>query len=160
MLGSSGVGKTSLVRRFVEGHFSEGYQTTIGVRMDKKKVEVENQPFELVLWDFEGKDDLAQVSKMYLRGAAGFILVADGCRAHTLQTAIDLQKQITFETGPVPFILALNKADMTQQWEIRDPALEPLRSKGWTYFFTSAKNGRCVEEMFLSLARKMLKPKE
>jgi small GTP-binding protein len=160
MVGSFAVGKTSLVRRYIEGIYDERYFATVEVKVDKKKVMVDSQPLTLMLWDMAGEDDLAQLRKSHLRGAAGFILVADGSRARTLDIAIDLQQRITYETGPVPFILALNKADLTRQWEIRDPAIEPLRSKGWTYFFTSAKNGRCVEEMFLSLAKKMLKPKE
>jgi len=160
MVGSFGVGNTILMRRYVEGIFDEHYLTTIGAKVDKKPMLVDGQPLTLVLWDLEGKDERTQLRKSHLGGAAGFILVADGSRARTLDIAIDLQHQITYETGPVPFILALNKADLTRQWEIRDPAIEPLRSKGWTYFFTSAKNGRCVEEMFLSLAKKMLKPKE
>ena len=160
MAGSFGVGKTSLVRRYVESIFDEHYHTTIGVKIDKKEVLVEGQPVTMVLWDLAGRDDLAQVRKSHLRGAAGFILVADGTRAHTLDTAIELQERITYETGPVPFVLALNKADMTKEWEIRDPALDPVRSKAWTYLLTSARTGRSVEELFLNLAKKMLKPKE
>jgi len=160
MAGSFHVGKTSLVRRFVEGIFSDHYLTTIGAKIDNKPVTVDGQSFKMVIWDLEGKDELTQIRTSHLRGAAGFILVADGSRAQTLDKAIELHERITYETGPIPFIVALNKADLTQQWEIRDPALEALRSKGWPYLLTSAKNGRCVEELFLGLARKMLKPKE
>jgi hypothetical protein len=160
MAGAFAVGKTSLVRRYVESIFDERYQTTVGVKIDKKQVKLDGLPLTMVLWDLAGEDDLAQVRASHVRGAAGFILVVDGCRAATLDTAVLLQQRIMDETGPVPFVLALNKMDMAAQWEITAPAVAPLVARGWTCTRTSAKDGRGVEEMFLSLARKMLEPKE
>lgn len=156
MAGAFAVGKTSLVRRFVESIFDERYQTTVGVKIDKKQLEAGGQPLTLVLWDLAGEDDLAQLRPSHLRGAAGFILVVDGCRAATLDTAIGLHRRITDETGPVPFILALNKMDLAGQWEIHAADIEPLLRQGWFCTRTSAKDGTGVEQMFLDLAKKML----
>lgn len=158
MAGSFAVGKTSLVRRYVESIFDKRYHTTIGVKIDKKQVDVNGQSVTLVLWDLAGEDELAQVRSSHVRGAAGIILVADGCRAGTLDTAIRLRERITSETGPVPFILAINKADLATQWEIADCAIQSLSSSGWTCVKTSAKEGSGVEGLFLDLARKMLTP--
>jgi len=160
MVGAFAVGKTSLVRRYVDDSYSESYQTTIGVTIEKKQVHVGGQPVNLMLWDTEGEDGLANFKPSYVRGAAGVILVADGCRAATLDTAIELEERIRAETGPLPLILAVNKSDLAGQWEIRDEALELLRQRGWTYTKTSAKDGSCVEALFHDLARKMLQPKE
>jgi small GTP-binding protein len=160
MAGSFAVGKTSLVRRFVESIFDERYQTTVGVKIDKKLVQMDGQALTLVLWDLAGEDDLSQVRASHLRGAAGFILVVDGCRARTLEAALDLERRITHETGPVPFALALNKADLAPEWEISAATIDPLLRRGWTCTHTSAKNGLGVEDLFLSLARKMLEAKE
>ncbi|HTQ58471.1 MAG TPA: Rab family GTPase [Bryobacteraceae bacterium] len=160
MAGSFAVGKTSLVRRFVESIFDERYQTTVGVKIDKKVVQADGQELTLLLWDLAGEDDLAQVRPAHLRGAAGFILVVDGCRSHTLETALSLERRITHETGPVPFVLALNKADLASGWEISEAAIDPLLRRGWTCVRTSARDGRGVEDLFLSLARKMLEAKE
>lgn len=158
MAGAFAVGKTSLVRRYVESIFDERYQTTVGVKIDKKQLEVDGQPLSLVLWDLAGEDDLAQIRPSHVRGAAGFILVVDGCRAATLDVAVGLQQRISAETGPVPFVLALNKMDLAGQWEIRATAIEPLLSQGWACTRTSAKDGTGVEQLFLDLARRMLKP--
>ena len=78
MIGSFGVGKTSLVARFVRSIFSEKYQTTVGVKIDKKVVEVGGQQVTLVLWDIAGEDALTTVRVSQLRGASGYILVVDG----------------------------------------------------------------------------------
>ena len=84
MLGAYAVGKTSLVMRFVKNVFSERYRTTIGVRIHKKELELDGRPFGLLLWDLHGDDEFQEVRDSYLRGAAGFLLVADGTRAECI----------------------------------------------------------------------------
>jgi len=153
MVGAFGVGKTSLVRRFVDSMFDERYFSTVGVRIDRKDVTLEAASVTLMLWDLEGEDEVAQVKVSHLRGASGYILVVDGCRAATLAKAAELQRRITQQLGPLPFVLALNKADLRDQWEVQGAALEELQ---WPTFETSAKAGSGVEEMFLALARKLL----
>jgi len=153
MVGQFGVGKTSLVRRFVDSIFDERYLTTVGVKIDRKDVIIGSQSVTLMLWDLAGEDDLAQLKLSHLRGASGYILVADGCRAASLAKAIDLQQRITEQLGPLPFVLVLNKADLRDQWEVQDP---DVSKHGWPAFETSAKAGSGVEEMFLALAGKLL----
>ena len=80
MVGQFGVGKTSLVRRFVHSIFDDRYLTTIGVKIDRKDVSIDGQALTLMLWDMAGEDDLAELNVSHLRGASGYILVADGCR--------------------------------------------------------------------------------
>ncbi len=156
MLGTYAVGKTSLVRKYVESIFDERYLTTIGVKIDKKQVLVNNRQVNLVLWDLAGEDDLAQIRPSHLRGASGYILVADGCREATLAQAIAIQEKSAQHLGPVPFVLAVNKADLATEWQIREADVERLISQGWTCFRTSAKTGESVEPLFLHLAQKML----
>jgi small GTP-binding protein len=153
MVGQFGVGKTSLVRRFVDSIFDERYHTTIGVKIDRKDVTVGSAPATLMLWDTAGEDDLAPLKISHLRGASGYILVVDGCRASSLAKAIELQQRISAELGPLPFVLVLNKADLRDQWEVQDAA---VAERGWPTFETSAKAGSGVEEMFLALAGKLL----
>ena len=71
MLGGFAVGKTSLVKRFVHSVFSDTYLTTVGVKIDKKTVELAGKTVNLILWDLSGEDDLASLRMTYLRGAAG-----------------------------------------------------------------------------------------
>lgn len=157
MLGAFAVGKTSLVARFVRSIYSETYQTTIGVKVDKKDVAVDGTPLGLLLWDLHGEDELQKVRLVYLRGASGYLLVADGTRAATLDVAVSLQQQITATLGPLPFVLVLNKADRLDDWELAPARVEALQQKGWPVLKTSARTGAAVEEAFLLLARLMLK---
>jgi len=94
MVGSFGVGKTSLVARYVKSIFSDKYLTTLGVKIDKKSLSVDGEEVNLMLWDLAGEDALTVIKPMQLRGASGYILVADGCRASTLDAAIDLQSRV------------------------------------------------------------------
>ena len=81
MLGGFSVGKTSLIKRFVESVFSEKYLTTVGVKIDKKTVDVQGRSVNLILWDIAGEDDTATIRMSYLRGCSGYLRVADGTPA-------------------------------------------------------------------------------
>lgn len=153
IVGSFGVGKTSLVRRFVDSIFDESYLATVGVKIDRKDVRIGPTAVTLVLWDLAGEDDLAQLNVSHLRGSSGYILVADGCRATTLAKAIDIQGRIAQLLGPLPFVIVVNKADLRDQWEVKGAMVE---ERGWATFETSAKAGSGVEEMFQHLAEKLL----
>jgi small GTP-binding protein len=150
LLGAFGVGKTSLVSQFVHTLFSDKYLTTLGVKIEKKSVDLGSQQVDLILWDMHGEDDFQDVNVSYLRGAAGYLLVVDGTRRATVQTAISLHEVAERAVGPVPFRLLLNKADLVNDWEIDENILASL---GWPVLRTSAKTGAGVEQAFEDLAR-------
>ena len=152
MLGGFAVGKTSLVARFVHSIFSDRYRTTIGVKIDKKLVRAGEEELSLILWDIHGDDEFQRVRPTYLRGAHGYLLVADGTRAVTLEQARELQRLAESTVGDVPFRLLLNKADLAHEWEVNTPVLTELEQSGWQIIRTSAKSGAGVEEAFASLA--------
>src|SRR5271154_4508549 len=131
MLGGFSVGKTSLVKRYVESVFSETYLTTVGVKIDKKTVDLSERSVNLILWDLAGEDDIASLRMSYLRGAAGYVLVADGTRPTSLEMALSLRERVEKDYGALPFVLLLNKNDMKEQWAIADGQIEDLRQKGW-----------------------------
>lgn len=152
MLGAFSVGKTSLVRRYVASIFSESYLTTVGVKIDKKTVDLPGRSVNLILWDLAGEDDIAALRMSYLRGSAGYVLVADGTRLSTLEVALSLRGRVEAEHGPLPFVLLLNKADLTQQWAISDDEVAGLRANGWWVQPSSARTGEGVEDAFMDLA--------
>ena len=151
MLGATGVGKTSLVSRFVLSVFSDTYLTTIGVKVDKKVMTVDERDVTLLLWDIYGQDEFQTVRTSYLRGASGYLLVADGTRQLTLDTARELQRTAEGVIGAVPFVLVLNKADLADEWRVDDRALWKMAENGWTIVKTSAKTGAGVEDAFTKL---------
>jgi small GTP-binding protein len=155
MLGGFGVGKTSLVSRFVSSIFSDAYLTTVGVKIDKKKVSLDSGEMTLMLWDIYGQDEFQTVRDSYLRGATGYLLVADGTRYSTLDTAVALQKRAESVIGRVPFLLLLNKRDLDREWQVDEETLVTLADQGWRVVKTSAKTGEGVQDAFTTLAREM-----
>jgi len=156
MLGGFAVGKTSLVRRFVTNVFSDHYHTTIGVTVEKKSVTVNDQEIVLMLWDLYGEDEFQKVRDSYLRGSSAYIVVMDGTRRGTLDTALTLQQTAARTLGTVPFVSIINKADLQSEWEIDEGAIEQLRARGWTVLFGSAKLGQGVEELFWNVATQIM----
>jgi len=155
MLGGFSVGKTSLVKRYVESVFSETYLTTVGVKFDKKTVALGDRPVSLILWDLAGEDDLASLRLSYLRGAAGYVLVADGTRPATLEIALSIRKRVEVDYGALPFAMLINKYDLQDQWAISEEKLEELRRDGWWVRPSSARTGEGVEDAFTDLAQRV-----
>jgi hypothetical protein len=156
MLGAFAVGKTSLVQRFVQSIYSDKYHTTVGVKIDKKQVNVGSETVNLLLWDIQGEDGIEKLRSSYLRGAAGYLLVIDSTRRETLDTAYMMQKHAQEMLGLVPFVVVINKTDLVDQYEIEDIALDYMKEQGWIVYKTSAKTGLSVEEAFVTLAGKMV----
>ena len=163
ILGSFAVGKTSLVQRFVKGIFSKKYLTTLGVKIDKKVVHVNGKDIEFILWDLAGEDEFMKVRQSYLKGAAGYLLVTDGTRAETLETALLLHQKMAHEAESLPeslpFVLLINKSDLKQQWNIDHWQLNQLQAAGWHIIETSAKHNKGVEESFYTLASSIIQDK-
>ena len=157
VLGSFGVGKTSLTAQFVLNMFSDKYHTTIGVKVDKKVVKIGGQELTLMLWDMAGEEENLPIKLPYVRDAAGYFLVVDGTREKTLDVALSIQERIRAQIGDLPFIVAINKLDQLENWEIQESQLAELAARGWRLFKTSAKSGEQVEEAFLTLASLTLK---
>lgn len=155
LLGAFSVGKTSLIKRFVSSLFDEKYLTTLGVKIDKKIVSVEEKEVMLMIWDLAGEDDYNTLKVNHLRGAAGYILVVDGTRPKSLEVALSVQERAQETLGDVPFVIALNKTDLVDEWSLDAQRLEELE-KQFVVLKTSAKTGDNVELLFSELAARML----
>jgi small GTP-binding protein len=156
LIGAFGVGKTSLVRRFVTSLFDDKYLTTVGVRVDRKDLTCDGKAVTLVLWDLAGEDGVTRLSQTYLRGMAGYLLVIDGTRRATAATALKLQREIQAGLGVLPFRVLVNKVDLGDQWELQGADLVPWFQLGVEPILTSAKTGAAVEDAFLDLTRDLL----
>ena len=146
----------TLHRKYRESIFSEKYLTTVGVKIDKKPVNILGQDITLILWDIHGEDDFQEINMNYLRGASGYILVVDGTRYSTLEKAFLLQDKVEKNYGEIPFLIAINKSDLKDEWEITDKDISNILEKGWKVFETSAKNGEFVEDLFVEITKEIL----
>ena len=156
MLGTFAVGKTSLVRRYVQGIFSDKYLTTMGAKVDKKIVDFEGKSVNLMVWDLNGEDRFQGLSMNYVRGTAGYLLVIDSTRRSSFEAAHLLQQKVEQELGKLPFIVVFNKTDLKQPWENQDREIRQLEESGWTIMYTSAKTGTGVEEVFETLTQMIM----
>ena len=111
-----------------------------------------------VLWDVAGEDDISTIRMSYLRGCAGYVLVADGTRPSTLEVALSLRERVEAEHGRLPFVLLLNKNDLQEQWAIGSTELDNLREAGWSVRSSSARTGEGVEDAFRELAVRVAAP--
>ena len=161
LLGDFSVGKTSLIRRFIEGTFSDQYLTTVGVKISRKSLKLDSvaQNLNFILWDIEGQTKFQSITPSYLQGATGVIIVGDLTRPETLN---NLQKHLDLFLKINPqgiAVVALNKTDLVdpekltkllEQYSFSNN-IHVLASYG-----TSAKSGSYVNEIFEQLAKGIL----
>ena len=150
LLGDFSVGKTSLVRRYVDGAFDDKYLTTIGVKISKKLLTISGVECELLIWDVEGSTPSKKISLGYYRGASGAILVSDITRRDTVKGLEEHKTVFLSENPDSEFVVAYNKSDA-----LNEIAKENIELDEDT-FLTSAKDDTNVEALFLRLMEKML----
>ena len=154
LVGHFGVGKSSLIRRFVQNEFSDDYLVTIGVHILKKVVTIDNDETTVIIWDIEGKEDIQKVRSSYLMGSSGFIYVIDPTRIHTYQNLEEELKFIAKNYSKIPVITVANKSDLIVEADFKKEIAEKNLKID---YFTSAKNGDNVEEIFRNLTLEMTK---
>lgn len=158
MVGVYGTGKTSLVQRYVHSIFSAKYHSTVGVKIDRKSVQVGDAAVNLLLWDVEGRTSDHDIPASYLRGAHAVFYVADGTRRETFEQLFDLREHTRSAAGDVPSIVALNKADLKEQWLLGAADTAKLITSGFHVLTTSAKTGEGVEDAFRLIAIATVSP--
>lgn len=156
LLGAFGVGKTSLVRQFVHSEFSDAYHSTMGVKVDKKVLQVGDCELTMVIWDVAGEEEFFQVPDSYVQGAQGFLFVADGTRQPSLATMLSVRHRFQNPDSLLPEVILLNKADLEDEWALDENVEANFEAEGLLCLRTSAADGRNVEAAFQKLAEQML----
>lgn len=155
LLGDFGVGKTSLVRRFVEGRFDDKYLSTIGVRISRKTLPRADGLLHLLLWDLAGAQGF-NTQASYLAGVAAALIVCDLTRAETLASCAKYVHQVRALNIAAPLVFVGNKVDLTAERAIAEADLRACgKTQGGDYVLTSAKTGAGVELAFDLLAVKL-----
>ncbi|MDQ6952139.1 MAG: Rab family GTPase [Mariprofundaceae bacterium] len=156
VLGAAGVGKTSLIAQFVYSKFSEKYLSSMGVKIDRKIVQLESQQVNLMIWDIHGEEKFKKITSSYFRGASGVIMVADGTRPDTLSVAQNIFQRVEQDVGNIPSVWLLNKVDLEDQWCMSEGVVKQLNEKYVSVYQSSAKTGENVEQTFFNIAENML----
>ena len=162
-IGEEGVGKTSLVRRFVTGKFDEDYIRTLGAVASKKSIDLVESALgavhvDLMILDIVGKRTFMQLFRdAYLKGAAGILAVFDLTRPASLVELAPWIDAVRQELGGIPILALGNKADLTAQVRVSEEDIEAvLAPRDVRVIRTSARTGDNVGEAFLWLAREIL----
>jgi small GTP-binding protein len=155
LLGDFSVGKTSLVRRFVEGRFDDKYLSTIGVRISRKTLLRANGELHFLLWDLAGAQEF-NTQASYLVGAAAALIVCDLTRRETLTTCAKYAQQVRALNVLAPLVLVGNKIDLTAARAFTEAELQACSATlDSAYVLTSAKTGAGVDLAFELLASKL-----
>ncbi len=167
LVGDFAVGKTSLIRRFVEQQFSDEYLSTVGVKMSRKTVEVpiddsqQTQELLFVIWDIEGSSKFKSMASTYFQGAKGAIIVGDITQPETLNNIPEHIQSFVTVNPKSNIAIALNKSDLIEG-EYLDGILKNYQQKFGNIdyvlatYLTSAKTGNNVDELFKILAKSLI----
>lgn len=161
LVGDFGVGKTSLIRRFVDRQFSDQYLSTVGVKISKKTLELagknqsELRSLQLLIWDLEGHTKFKGIAPSYLQGSSGALIVADASRMETIERLSE-HIQLFLSINPKGSLLvALNKSDLIDQetlTQLTQKVQHSYSDKVAGFYQTSAKTGSFVDEIFQQIA--------
>jgi small GTP-binding protein len=165
LIGDFGVGKTSLIRRFVDRQFSDQYLSTVGVKISRKTVAVshghssEPTPLQLLIWDIEGAHAFKSAAQSYLQGAKAALIVGDASASETLDHIPDhIQRFLSLNPQAVVAI-AFNKVDLIDP-ELQEKLLYrfsfPNSAQVRGVYLTSAKTGSNVDVIFQTLSDQLI----
>lgn len=155
LAGHFGVGKSSLIRRFVDGTFSEDYKVTIGVHISKKVVVLKDaSELSLITWDLEGQDDIRAMRTSYMIGVNGIIYAFDLSRPVTFQNLSNDIEYLKTNYQNTPIKVVGNKRDLVTKEHLL-PYSDVFNH--YVDFFTSAKTGSRVDSLFSKLALELMK---
>jgi small GTP-binding protein len=155
LLGDGGVGKTSLVRRYVEDAFNDNYIISFGTKVSKKVINLAEVELTLMIWDILGQKGDDTLHAAYYRGANGALLVGDQTRPETMKHLVKWSEDFLNVSPNAKIVAAANKSDLEsviQANELHELAL----ALGTEFIHTSAKTGDGIEKIFLTLGKSIM----
>ena len=160
-IGESGVGKTCVLRRFVENKFFKNHLATIGIDFKTKTLNINDQEIKLKIWDTAGQERFRNITNQYYKGADGIVLVYDVTDEASYDKIRDWMEQILSNTtqDDIGLVLLANKCDMNMRSVNEDMGKKLAEELKIRYFETSAMTGQGIKEAFEQLTRDIMHKK-
>ncbi|MFQ6013142.1 MAG: Rab family GTPase [Thermoplasmata archaeon] len=157
LVGEFGVGKTSLVNRYIHDTFQGRYMATIGAKIEKVELRVDKSRIIMTVWDIMGEKGFRELLReAYFEGANGILAVCDLTRPGSL---LDLEEWIAAVyriAGRIPLVLVANKSDLTEHQVVTEEEIAAFALRhGCEFHITSAKTGDGVGKAFMAVGRSM-----
>ncbi|GCB75427.1 hypothetical protein scyTo_0019007 [Scyliorhinus torazame] len=160
ILGSFGVGKTSLLNRYVNNRFTEDYRNTLGANILTKAIGVDRTSVKLQIWDTGGQERFKSLVHSFSKGSDGCVLVFDVTDRDSFYALEgwreEILLQIPLEHQDYTFVVLGNKVDITERQVTSDEAEVWCRARSIPYFEVSAKEDINVDHAFENIARNAL----
>jgi small GTP-binding protein len=163
LIGDWGVGKTSLIKKFVLDQFDDKYLATFGTKVTKKRIKFRKDndkifDLYLMIWDVMGQKQFIKARKMAFSGTQGALIVCDISRLDTLKNVGNWKDELFKISKPVPIIILANKYDLKEEAKFNSEDLAEVANELHApHYFTSAKTGENVEKAFRELGKKLIK---
>jgi small GTP-binding protein len=158
IIGDTSVGKTSLMKRFIEGFYNDKTLSTIGIELFKKEVSIQDKQYIMKIWDTCGQERFRSISKNYYHNAHGIILVFDINSKSSFEHLSEWTESINqnISNKNTPLVIVANKCDLAHI--ITDKEIEEYSTKNKVKVFkTSSKDNINVEATFLYLGEEIIK---
>jgi Ras-related protein Rab-22 len=164
LLGETGVGKTSIITRYIANSFSQVVMTSTGSSFFSKKIEInENKRVKLQIWDTAGQEKYRSLAKIFYQSASVAILVYDVTLKRTFENLKEYWVGEIKANAPDDIILAIaaNKSDdyINQEVNIQE-AKDLAKSLNAIFVCTSAKLGNGIDDLFKMVAEKFIDPEK
>ncbi|TFG17710.1 MAG: GTP-binding protein [Promethearchaeota archaeon] len=152
--GEGGVGKTTLLHRYIEGRFQANTRLTIGVEFFLKELAIDEESILLQIWDFGGQERFRFLLSNYVKGAKGALLLFDLTRPLTLNTLEEWVNICRSDDPELPILLVGSKADLEEMITINEGFIKSLKNEFefFDYIRISSKTGENVDKVFEKIA--------
>eukprot|EP01100_Stratorugosa_tubuloviscum_P012471 TRINITY_DN594_c0_g1_i5.p1 TRINITY_DN594_c0_g1~~TRINITY_DN594_c0_g1_i5.p1 ORF type:complete len:200 (-),score=84.16 TRINITY_DN594_c0_g1_i5:181-780(-) len=159
LLGESGVGKSSIVLRFVKGQFLEKQENTIGAAFLTQTVCLNDTTVKFEIWDTAGQERYHSLAPMYYRGAQAAIVVYDITSSDSFERAKNWVTELQSQgNSNIVIALAGNKSDLASERKVTIKDAHSYADENGIFFIeTSAKTSENVNDLFVDIAKKLPK---
>jgi Ras-related protein Rab-1A len=164
VIGNSGVGKSSILQRYIQKIFKESYSSTIGVDFFMKSITIGDKSIKLQLWDTAGTEKFRSITTGYYRGADAAFVVFDLTSKSSFNNLNEwIESYYKYSNPDVEknVVLIGNKCDLIEERKVTEEEIETfIKDNNIIYFETSAKDGKNIDESFTHIAEILMKQNE